>query len=206
MLRIETVRPELLAGLQQLMALEELKNFYLVGGTGLSLIYGHRNSEDIDLFTHESFDSDLLFKLIDAKLPNADFKRMSSIFLFIYLGNVKVDFVNNLTPLQYPVKMIDGIRIADEKDIASLKLKAIFQRGSKKDFVDLFILLQHFSVEELLNFFSTKFPKIDIGQLLISMQYFEDAEATQLPELYIKSNWENIKTFIAQKIIAYLKN
>ena len=69
-------------------------------------------------------------------------------------------------------KIIKGVRIADEKDITALKLKDIFQRGSKKDFVDLYLLLQHFCIEELIELFYNKYPNINIGQLLLSMNYF----------------------------------
>ncbi len=33
------------------MSINELKGFYLVGGTALALQYGHRLSIDLDLFT-----------------------------------------------------------------------------------------------------------------------------------------------------------
>jgi Nucleotidyl transferase AbiEii toxin, Type IV TA system len=46
------------------MTLPELNNFYLVGGTALSLQYGHRISVDIDLFSGEKFDNEIILKVL----------------------------------------------------------------------------------------------------------------------------------------------
>jgi hypothetical protein len=206
MLRTETVKTELFRGLQQLMLVNEINQFYLVGGTGLALYYGHRMSDDIDLFTHQPFDAEFIWTNLELVFKeNIALDRMSNIFLFLHLYGVKVDFVNNATALHYPLKNFNGIRIADERDIATLKLKAIFGRGSKKDFIDLYILLQHFSMDDLIIMFAKKFPNINIGQLLISMQYFEDAEKFNLPFLYIKKSWAEIKTEVKNKVLQYLK-
>lgn len=206
MLQTQTVKPELLITLRKLMALNELSQFYLVGGTALALLYGHRNSVDIDLFTFCDFDTESLQKILLDKFQNTQISGDRKIMLFAYINDIKVDFVNNKTILIYPVNEMDGIRFADVKDIAALKLKAIFQRGSKKDFTDLYVLLKHYKIEELLNFFSTAFPGIDVGQLLLSMQYFGDAEETLMPELHIKTDWNNIKKEVAQKVIRYIKS
>ena len=56
MLHIETVEPIALTVLNRLMALPELSSFCLVGGTALSLQYGHRVSVDLDLFSYEKFE------------------------------------------------------------------------------------------------------------------------------------------------------
>lgn len=125
--------------------------------------------------------------------------------LFCYINDVKVDFVNNKIPLQFPVDNFDAIRIADVRDIAPLKMNAIFGWGSKKDFIDLYMLLKQFEVGELIEFFKKQFPSVDIGQLLISMYYYGYAELDAIPKLYINTNWEEIKKYISQKIIAYLK-
>ena len=55
MLHIQTTNPELLKVLKKLMGMEMLKDFRLVGGTALSLLRGHRISEDIDLFTYQEY-------------------------------------------------------------------------------------------------------------------------------------------------------
>ena len=56
MLHIETVEPNTLRVLRELMNIKELSAFNLVGGTALSLQLGHRKSDDIDLFLEKDFE------------------------------------------------------------------------------------------------------------------------------------------------------
>ncbi len=58
------VKPSTFKLIQQLPALPELGEFYLVGGTALALQLGHRNSIDIDLFTKNDFTPESLLKLV----------------------------------------------------------------------------------------------------------------------------------------------
>ncbi len=158
MLQTQTVKPELLVTLRKLMTLNELSQFYLVGGTALALLYGHRNSVDIDLFTFHDFDTGSLQEILLNEFQDIQITGDKKIMLFAYINEVKVDFVNNKTTLLYPVAEMDGIRLADVKDIAALKLKAIFQRGSKKD-SRIICLLKHYKIEELLSFFFSCFSR-----------------------------------------------
>ncbi len=206
MLHTKTAQPVLISTLKELMAVPFLKDFYLVGGTGLALLLGHRNSVDIDMFTHLSHvPNELSEKLTDYFGERYQKTGSNNSMLFCFINDVKVDFVNNKTPLLFPLHTFDEIRIAEVKDIAPLKMNAIFGRGSKKDFIDLYVLLNIFEIDELIELFKKKFPSVDIGQLLINMYYFGDAETDGMPKLYKNANWEQIKRSISQKIIAYLK-
>ena len=51
MLHTKTIEPRTLSVLNELMHFPELNQFSLVGGTALSLKYGHRISNDLDLFS-----------------------------------------------------------------------------------------------------------------------------------------------------------
>ncbi|MBK9742857.1 MAG: nucleotidyl transferase AbiEii/AbiGii toxin family protein [Saprospiraceae bacterium] len=57
MLHLETIEPRTFSILKQLMAMPELSDFHLVGGTALSLMYGHRTSIDLDLFCVDKFNN-----------------------------------------------------------------------------------------------------------------------------------------------------
>lgn len=206
MLHTKTAQPILISTLKELMSAPFLKDFYLVGGTGLALLLGHRNSVDIDMFTHLPYVPDELSQELTDYFGERYQKTGSNkSMLFCYINDVKVDFVNNKIPLLFPVHSFDDTRIADVRDIAPLKMNAIFGRGSKKDFIDLYVLLNQFEVGELIELFKKQFPSVDIGQLLISMYYYGDAESGAQPKLYIDTTWEEIKKSISQKIIAYLK-
>ena len=66
MLQYQSVPHELRDLLDQLMQLDELSDFVLVGGTSLGLRYGHRISVDIDLFAHSSFNVDDLDRILES--------------------------------------------------------------------------------------------------------------------------------------------
>jgi len=100
-----------------------------------------------------------------------------------------------------------GIKIADEKDIACMKIDAISSRGSKKDFIDLYFLLEKYSLPELISFFEKKYSAIEFNKLHIlkSLTYFKDAEDEPMPIMIKNTNWADVKKKIikeANKIVA----
>ena len=88
---------------------------------------------------------------------------------------------------------VDNLRLANEKDIVALKLAAITGRGSKKDFFDLYFLLIHYSVQELLNFYSKKYNDGSVFMVLKSLTYFDDAEEDADPLQLIPVAWHEKK-------------
>ena len=50
-----------------------LDGFYLAGGTGLALQYGHRRSVDLDLFREREFDSARIGDRLSKHINNPDF-------------------------------------------------------------------------------------------------------------------------------------
>ncbi len=88
-----------------------------------------------------------------------------------------------------------------------MKLDAVSSRGSKKDFIDIYFLLQKYSLNELLNIFQKKFSEIEYNKihLLKSLAYFDDAEDEPMPKMIKKIDWEKIKKFITKKSIEQLE-
>ena len=84
--------------LKRLMASSELAQFALVGGTNLSLRLGHRRSIDLDLFTNEPFNAQVLAATLPAVFPQSEMVSMSDMMLFFYIEDVKTDLVT----LPYP--------------------------------------------------------------------------------------------------------
>lgn len=86
------------------------------------------------------------------------------------------------------------------KDIAVQKIQAIQGRGSKEDFYDLFFLLQHYTLEEMLCFYVQKYPQFSMFRVRMSLTYFEDAENQDDPKLFEKVDWETVKATIAEAV------
>jgi len=122
-----------------------------------------------------------------------------SIHIFEIEG-VKVDIVN------YPYKWLedpiedDGIKLSGLKDIASMKLAAITNRGTKKDFIDMYFLLQHFSLNEMLGYYKTKYNTNSIYNVIRSLVYFADAENDPMPKMYIPVIWDEVKSTIKESV------
>ena len=130
--------------------LELLKECRLVGGTALALQLGHRRSVDLDFFGTVPQTPDELQDLLRENHDVTIVKESKNIHIYLIDG-VKVDIVNyKYDWIDTPVEE-DGIRLADVKDIAAMKVAAIIGRGTKKDFIDMNRLLQIFSLKEILD-------------------------------------------------------
>ena len=201
MLQLQTVKPNTLELLKSLMQKEYLNSFVLVGGTALALQMGNRESIDLDLFSTADFSSSeiLSFLLNDYQIV---VNNQHTQTLISTINQVKVDFIKFHYPFIRPFVILENIRMASIEDIAAMKLDAITGRGSKKDFYDLFFLLQHYSVTDLFSFYSEKYPHQTTFQVIRSLSYFEDAEIQPSPLVFDKTiTWEVVK----QKIIATIQ-
>ena len=206
MLYKETVEPATLGLLKQLMSLEELQQFRLVGGTALSLMLGHRTSIDLDLFTDQSFNSDQLLNSLRETYPVFSFKEIKSPRLFFTtINNVKVDFVHTFEKFNYGHEVIEDIRFASLPEIVALKLNAIAGRGAKKDFWDLHELLNHFSFDQMIDFYHEHYPQNSSMMIIKSITYFAGAEGDLEPDSFKGITWEQIKKDILEKFNLYIK-
>ncbi|RUM28019.1 MAG: hypothetical protein DSY32_04845, partial [Aquifex sp.] len=164
--------------LEEVVSLEICDNFYLAGGTALLIRYGHRFSEDFDFFSfpQKSFDSFSLIRQID-KLSSVKWIYQSKDTLIFITQGIKFSFFEYHYPLlEEPEKDKElGIFIAKDKDIACMKAVAIAQRGSKKDFYDLWFLMKEhkWDLKELEKFVKKKYTNIEFSIIVKSLVYFE---------------------------------
>lgn len=195
-LQTEAVDKNLLQLLEQLMALEELKNFYLVGGTALALQIGHRKSMDIDLFYHDHFDSSLVADSLNDAFEVSSIE-VSKNLVRCFINNIKIDILSHRYPLVDAIISSNNIRLASLQDIAAMKLNAITNRGMKKDFWDIGTLLGIFSLKDMLMFYQIKYPTSSLWQVEKSLCWFEDAENELTEIIDLKgTHWQTIKQSI----------
>ena len=205
MLSLQTVLPDTLELLKALMNQPLLNEMRLVGGTSLALQYGHRRSVDLDFFgiTTENIEelTDAMNQYAKKVIQGNCSKNIKS----YYLNDVKVDIVN------YNYKWIDkaiieqGLRLASPKDIAAMKVNAVMGRGTKKDFVDVYYLLKHFSFDEIIKFYLQKYPEGSEYRALLSMTYFADADPQPMPFMFQQTEWDEIKQEIRNQVDSYNK-
>ena len=207
MLHIETVESHTFSILNQLMKMPELKKFSLVGGTALSLLYGHRISDDLDLFSNEQFDNNEIIRALEKRFAKT-FENKSTnprFGIFCFVEEVKIDIVRYSHPLIRSEQNFDGIRMFSTEDIIAMKVQAILGRGKKKDFWDIAELLNHFSISDFIKFHKEKFST---QNLLITVPqaitYFADAEESEDPISLKKQTWESVQASIQTKVREYL--
>ena len=205
MLSYQTVDAHTLELLRRLMAEPIFASLRLVGGTALALQYGHRNSIDLDFFGQLDDDAEEVKAILRKHGKLSVIKESRNIKIYL-LNNIKVDFVNyNYSWIDAPI-LEDELRLASPKDIAAMKINAIEGCGTKKDFIDIYFLLQHYTLHEILTFYQQKYPENSIFRALMSLSYFEDAEAQIMPIMYVPISWDEIKTTIQSQVNQYSNN
>jgi len=143
MLFTETVEAGTLELIRRLLKDKKLNGFDLAGNTALSLQIGHRISGDIELWSKSSFDA--------ASLSDHLSKEYKA-------GNIKILKNEILKP---PVT-IGEIRMISLEDIGAGKLNAIAGEATCfEDLADIYKLLEHLSLEELMDAYEEKYPKVN---------------------------------------------
>jgi hypothetical protein len=107
---------------------------------------------------------------------------------------VRVSFFEYRYPLVCSVVEAEaGYRLAALEDIACMKLAAVAQRGSKKDFVDLYELGRHLSLRKMLALYRRKYGVDDPGHLLFALTFFDDADSEAMPTMLRPRPWPMVK-------------
>jgi predicted nucleotidyltransferase component of viral defense system len=205
MYHFTTVEPATYHLLQELFRIESInKQFALAGGTSLALQIGHRHSIDLDIFSVTPFNpKEIEILLTDNPTIHFTYTGNNSRMLFGYANNIKCDFVQEPATLLQPFINHDGVNYFHIQDIAAMKMHTICGRGKKKDFFDIYALLQLYPWEEMLDWFRKKYSEDQFYFLWKSIGYFIDADGD--PDInglapYNKS-WADIKSYIIEHCI-----
>lgn len=182
------------------------EKFYLAGGTALSLQIGHRTSVDFDFYIQNHFKAGELILLFKGNLKNAEIKILQDFNdTFEIIINEKV----RLSCFYYPYKILSllkfqDINIVSVNDIAAMKVVAISQRGRKRDFIDIYYLINLLNLKKILKLTQDKYPEFDIYHGLRALIYFDDAEHDQQDSRIklLKENlsWQKIKKFLLGEV------
>ncbi len=180
------------------------EGWILAGGTGLALQLGHRFSEDLDLFRPEAFDvQQLLEDLSRAGTLLIQSRARSTLHLF--LEGLRLSFLECQTPFLFDGISYRGLRIADPRDTAVMKVIAVGGRGSRKDFIDLYFYLNGLGggLDSLLSLIRRRYRKIDYNEyhLMKSLVFFEDAENEPMPRMIRKVSWDEVKSRITAEVV-----
>jgi predicted nucleotidyltransferase component of viral defense system len=207
MLQEKSVRKPLWNLLRELQSYKIFENYFLVGGTALSLQLGHRMSDDIDLFTRHEINKDEILDFLNLNY-NEKYQiiGIQNNILQVLINEIKVDFVKYNYGFIEDIIVEDGIKYIGKKDIAAMKFMAIANRGDQaKDFIDIYYLLNEIPLTDMFDYYKKKFRQNDISPIKRSLVYFDDVT---------DSNWLAVKLLrekismdtIKQKIIDEVNN
>jgi Nucleotidyl transferase AbiEii toxin, Type IV TA system len=173
----------------------------LAGGTGLALQLGHRVSLDLDFFSETPFDSNS-FRSNLGQLGRLEVQAQNTDTLHTRFEGVRLSYLRAEAPFLYAPIDYRGLRIADARDIAAMKIIAIGGRGSRKDFVDLHAYLEAGgdfpALWEIVRrkYVNTSFNEV---HLLRSLVFFEDAEKEPMPRMLRPTTWPDIRTRLEEE-------
>lgn len=203
----KALHPDTLRALKLVSKISLIKKSYLAGGTALALHLGHRVSVDLDFFTPEALDENILSNNLK-EIP--DFVEEGKAWRTIWgrVANTKFSLFYYQYPLINNTVEFEGVPISGKADIAAMKIHVIEDRGTKRDFIDLYFLAKEFSLEEMLKFYDQKYGVLDqhLYSIIRSLDYFADAEIDPNPQMLIPVSWEEVKNFFKEKAMNLAKN
>ena len=191
--------------LQRVSELTFIDRFYLAGGTGLALHLGHRFSVDLDFFSQasdsvgpderallrEAFEDPSLIITYDKDTTFVASWRDVGISFFRLQAYPLVQ-----TPIQ-----LDRIPLATVEEIGAMKLAAIIDRGTRKDLVDVYFILQRVPLTTLFQIASVKYSRVTTFAVSATraLAYFEDAETIPMPRMLDRTSWTKMKRFLERQ-------
>lgn len=180
------IDPKTFTLIQELQSIDEFKSFVLVSGTALALMLGHRNSIDIDLFSQSEFTAEDIEQTLRNKYEfSATLFRKNTVLGNI--NNIKTDFTRHDYPFINPPITEEGITYISKEDIAAMKFHVIIQSGKRlKDFIDIYFLLEHLTMSQMVDFFTQKYGYMNPMMAIKAINYFSDIDESIDPPKLIE--------------------
>lgn len=193
---LETISTEQRRAMAQLGPYIERRGMYLAGGTAVALQLGHRRSVDLDWFSPEPIDDPMQLANEIKEMGPFETDSVDRGTLHGRIFGVRVSFLAyRYSLLQTNTKWPQlKCPLASIRDLAAMKLVAVVQRGSRKDFVDVHSMgLEHLSLDEMLQAYCQKYSLQDVSRILYSLTYFDDADLEPMPSMLWDTTWDTMK-------------
>lgn len=187
-------------------------DFYLAGSAALALYLGHRPVRDLDLMSNANRLTppdrrDLLGALLEIE-PGTEVETARDGYLFVRMpaaasgAGVGVRFFYYPYPLADAFEEIEGLSVASAVDLGLMKLGAIISRGTRRDFVDLYLLCRRLPLETLLARAEDKFGHVrDFPlQALKGLADFSAATEEPMPKLAADLEWSDVESWFAERV------
>jgi len=180
-----------------------LKDFYLAGGTALALQIEHRNSLDLDFYIQKKFDNQKLLQKLEKRFNNIKLIQNPTDTLIVEINDISVSFFHYPYSLIGPFVKLNGYPLlASSKDIAAMKLVAIIQKATKRDFIDIYFLIKKFGLGSIIKVAEKKYPSFNSYLLLQAITFFEDIGKHDTRRIFMIENvsWLEIKKYLIKAV------
>lgn len=178
--------------------------FYLAGGTALALQIGHRISVDFDFFSDDYISKELLGKL---KKTFSDFEVRVSVNnpdeLTVFVNGIKLTFLRYPFPVLEKFLDLDGVTMLGVKEIAATKAYTIGRRGSLKDYLDIYFILQDgmTTLDDILKLAERKYGNDFNARLFLEqLIYLEDVPEVKISFLKEPVSKKQLEEFLASEV------
>lgn len=203
----ESLSPEARGLLALIGPLAWAEDFYLAGSAALALYTGHRPVSDLDLMSNAnrlvSADRRDLLGEILAIDPTVEVETARDGYLSVRTGGgVGVRFFYYPYPLVHPFEDFAGLAVVSAADLGLMKLGAIISRGTRRDFVDLYLLCRRLPLAELASLAEDKFGHVRdfLLQALKGLADLSEIEGEPMPRLSIPLEWSEVETWLRNEV------
>jgi len=189
-----------------------IQSFNMAGGTGLALHLGHRFSVDLVLFSprDDSVGPDERAILRAAlEEPSLTITHDKDMTFVAHWRGVGISFFRlSLYPLVEPLLLLNGVPVDSLLEIGAMKLAAIIDRGTRKDLVDFYYILQRVSPDDLFRVAVVKYARVRTFAISATraLAYFDDAEALPMPRMLDQTPWQMMKRFLEYQAVEAGRN
>jgi len=185
---------------------ENIKDFYLAGGSALALQIGHRISIDLDFFSDKPIKTTLLKDLEEFFEKPVGVLVKSKDELTIIIDEVKVTFLYYYFPLIHPLKKDKNIKLADIEEISLMKAYSLGRRQSFKDYVDMYTLVSDslVTLKSIIENAKIKYGEIFNDRVFMEqLVYVDDIDNEPIQWINKPISKEEIRDFFEIKIKDY---
>ena len=177
--------------------------FYLAGGTSLALQIGHRTSLDFDFYTKKEFEPPRLREEFDKRFKKVREIHVAEGTLILDIEGIELSFFKYPYKLVKPCLKLENVNLTSVEDIAAMKILTISQRGKRRDFIDIYFLIQKFGLKKIMELTKEKYSMFNIYVGLQGLSYFKDADEDLEVDrfrLFEKISWGKIKNYIVKEV------
>ena len=184
------------------------RQIYLAGGTALALQIGHRTSIDFDFYDKTEFELDTILRQFRQFFKNLSVIQMSNGTLIVDVEGIQVSLFYYDYKVIRPFLHTKHLLLLSLEDISAMKLIAIIQRGERRDFIDIYYLIQRFGLEKIFSYSEEKYPGIFNPYLALqALTYFEEAEGapsgSRIGIFNDRPGWSEVKEYLIKVVTEY---